>query len=245
MANVKSKAKQAPVIEGEPMNWDVLTVNGAPVPEHMRHLISYGMTDQGAAEVQAAKADKPKPVVEFLRNGEDSLPQRFEDDLRSGIPIRAQLAREGEDIDLSQFIQIPKEGTVDPLGIEMAKHIKPGQRGLFMSKARLNGADSTRRGVLNYAIVKDEHGKPVEVSGMVLGYVPEAAAKQAENFYREQGVQAQKRAENDLLEQQLEVTNTPEFKKAAGRNGFNDAFRGVERESSDSAALDFTPATGN
>lgn len=58
--------------ESQVLGW---TVNGQPIPEHVAHLITYEMTDQGIAESRATRTT-PEPMVQVLSDAWDKTVAR-------------------------------------------------------------------------------------------------------------------------------------------------------------------------
>lgn len=163
----ESKIHAAPEGTFAPDNWDAYTVNGGPIPENFRGVVTFAMTDQGMAEEEAAiEARGGRAAVEFMRDAQDKKIDEYGDKLA------------GKGLVMQQ----------DPLQVLMDRHLPPGQRGRWLGNKKTNHSGLVR-GVVEYEplLIDDGQGgkKRVELGGMFLATIPESLAKQAEEHYAE------------------------------------------------------------
>lgn len=129
--------------------------------------LDYWGTDEGIAERNARPNVRPPSGVELGKDAFDkSLDQRRDDVKDRGM--ESYVAR-------------------DPLKEVAERYIKPesGMKPKFLSASKIKDAGGTG----DYEVVKDEHGDPVRVRGLVLGQMPVERAKARNRHFRERGNQ--------------------------------------------------------
>lgn len=217
----ESKIHAAPEGTFAPDNWDEYTVNGQPIPEHMRSIMTYGMTDQGKAEEEAAiEARGGRAVVEFARDAQDKKIDEYGDNLAD--PVKGLVMQS------------------DPLQVLMDRHLPKGYRGRWLGKNKTNHAGLVR-GVVEYEplLIDDGAGgkKRVELGGMFLATIPESLAKQAEQHYAD--IERENRVSvNDKVQEHNEKNvGHDRLERAATRRGKLDDLVG-EQDDTPRAAME-------
>lgn len=207
------------------LDWDAVTVDGRPVPEHMRRFVRWEDTDQGIAERNAkaleANGGRPGANVEIVRDEIDTDPGHFRDDLESGAPLDAILAKEGTRPRLTR--EQLKEMNKDPYAKLMAKHLKPGEHGMMLSRRKME-EEETLRGNLDYELVKDANGNPVKRGNMFLGKVPQHEFEAEQADLEQQNRSRIVKANENLLEAQERISGK------ALRKGNELGFTGIEQK---------------
>lgn len=166
----ESKTFNAPPGTFPEMDWGKLTLNGLPVAEELRHLVSYAMTDQGVAErveiARAASGTQPNgerwPRVEFGKGPDEKKLDEFADDEDYNLPEPfAQLA------DLARS----------------RGDLKPGQRHRMMAPKATALLGMVRERI-EYEVVKDKNGKEYVSGGCVLAAAPEDEVAKVERRHK-------------------------------------------------------------
>lgn len=137
-----------------------LTIQGRPIPIEQEHLVPYAATDQGRAEVEAARvaAGKPEPSgVRITRSEFDGACERFGD-------------------------AHPNNWTVqDPLTETATPHKRPGRAYRFLDEKYIEKA-----GMRNWEFVRDPtSGDVVKNGGMMLAEMPIERKLAREKHYEE------------------------------------------------------------
>lgn len=165
------------VFDDDTLDWSQLTLNGQPIPEHLRQQIPYSMTDQGVAEANIGKQERR---VEILRDA--PLESRGTESLTN---FTRELDRDAMVAKYRESIRQARGE--DGMQLLMKRHLPEGHRGLWISKAKADGAgampaEGLMRNGLEYVPVKDANGNMITLDGgrMFLASVPEEAAQAAE-----------------------------------------------------------------
>lgn len=136
----------------------------AELPESMAAIVLSGLAYQATDEGIAASNVGKEPQRVSVGDGpfEKALDQRRDD-----VKVRDMDTYEAR----------------DPLKEVADQYAVAGMRPKFLSarKVKENG------GTGDYQVVKDAHGDPVQVRGMILGQMPEAKAKARNRHYQEKG----------------------------------------------------------
>ena len=152
-----------------------LTVNGQPIPEHLRHAIAYKDTDQGRAE---------------LPEGEHAIVEFLSDPLDKAIAARRDALTDG----------VPTWFAPDPMGDLAKRYVPEGMSPKFLSPRKVEV-----EGKRGFEYVRNEKGEPVRLGNLVLGQMPMDKVLQRREHYREMGRKAQAEAVNTFNEQQEQL----------------------------------------
>lgn len=204
------------------LDWDKLTVNGQPIPEAMRSLMPYEMTDQGVAEKKARQpVGVPGPRVEVLRDQDDKRVDQYRDDLEYGDLIN----------------------TDDPLKIMMDKHLPAHHRGLWMGDQKMRESGLVR-GRVEYkpVLVDDGTGKMVQVrqNGMLLTSIPETLARKNDDFFRGVARDREQSSQEQVLEQTDRIVADGKMRRMAKRD--TGALEGLQVEHGEDGDMDLVNA---
>lgn len=150
------------------------TIKGAPIPEHLWHVVSYKMTDQYLAE--NPPPPRTGPMVDVIS---DPLDKKFAAELESPTSLE------------------PWEGIGDPMKALIDEHIVPGQRPRFLSREMIR-----ERGLRGYEVVRHPNGDPVVLGNMILGQMPEAKAQKRDSYYRNESAERITEAHDNFIEAQ-------------------------------------------
>lgn len=193
-----------------------LTVDGLPIPDHLRALVPYSQTDQGRAENNAGKE---RAHVQFLRDSDDKAVDHYRDDLLDDVPLLENH---------------------DPLRVIMDRHLPPGMRGLMMSKKKCD-KEGMRRGVLDYEPVmveRDGKKEMVEHAGMFLAAVPEKLARRADKHYADKAKAQQVNAIEKVQEAQDTFMSEAQQRKIDRRG--RGEYGGLQQESGEQVMAELT-----
>lgn len=200
--------------EGE-VDWSKLTLNGLPIPEDLHGRLPYFYTDQAIAE-REAKRDPNAPHVEFLRDQQDKVVDKYADGLADGIE--------------------PWEGGIDPLAETLKPHQRPGERYHYVSQAKVS-----RDGWRGWQPVETVVGgvtTMVKIGTSILARMSEDRAKKRDRFMRdkarEQMVQATEKVQ-ELRDQSISersLKNIARRRRVDENEGFQSVY-GDERETDD------------
>lgn len=164
------------------------TLNGHPIPDELRGVIAWEMTDQAREERETMlDATRPgwrdEPRVSVGREPVEKSVDKFRDGLADSVE--------------------PWEGGIDPLLEIKKKHGKPGERYRFLNESKID-----RDGWRGWEAVKakDEDGveRTVKLGRMIFAKMPEAKAKKRDRFMAEQAEQqmvSHQERHADILEQ--------------------------------------------
>lgn len=199
----------------EQKRWESATIDGNPVDPAVWGKIPWRFTDQGQAEYNAGKA---RPLVEVTRAAEDKSIDRFRDGRISNHLLHGK----------------------DPLQVIMDRHLDSGSSGLWMDKEVIKRQGMTR-GFLEYAVVRDAEGKPVEEMGMVLAAVPVEAKEEADRLYKNLGEQKLKDEQETVQRNADEALGPHSFKDLAKRKRMLDSIGGLEVEDAEQVAAETMP----
>ncbi len=168
-STVGPRASNEPPIDGGRTPAEIValaerTVNGHPVsalPDHVRNLITYAMTDQGIAEKNAANVDSQgRPHT----GAKVTLNEGFDQSI-----ARRNAATEPWECD-------------NPLQDAATKYVRPGFRARGLSPRLID-----KRTMRGFEFVKDARGENVKVGGLLLGEMPIEMANRRNEHYRRQG----------------------------------------------------------
>lgn len=203
------------------LDWDKLTVNGQPIPEAMRSLMPYEMTDQGVAEKRAAHPVSAGPRVEVIRDADDKRVDQYRDDLEYGDLIN----------------------TDDPLKIMMDKYTPKGHRGLFMGEMKMKESGLVR-GRIEYkpVLIDDGTGHMIQVrqNNMLLTSVPEALARKNERFFQDKAIDLEKSVQGKVAEQNDRLLATSKMERISRRQ--SGALDGLQVEHGEDGDMDLVNA---
>ncbi len=161
-----------PPIAGEEFGPEeqMLTVNGQPIPEHLRIAIPYANTDQGIAEANATRNRTATKVSVTPRNPNARIkPQATE--------FEKQLA-ERRDFRLNSTEPWEAPNAMAELA---EQHVGPGMRPHFVSQSKV-----TRDGLRGWNPVRDEDGNLVTLgASLVLAEMPEEKAQKRNQHFQE------------------------------------------------------------
>jgi len=158
-----------------------LTVNGKPIPDHLKHLINYAITDQGIADEAANRKERgtATPGISVVTSEWDKRLQAFADDKSVGNE--------------------PWQNS-DP--VEAAKSLVPDAGGKafhLFSEAVYNHS-----GARGFVPERDRSGNLIKVGNMVLASMPTDKAAQREQHYMDLAISAQKAEIERFLDSQQE-----------------------------------------
>lgn len=174
----ESKPHIAPEGTFEPTrDWSQLTIQGEPIPRYLWDLLTYEMTDQGAAEKNAGKEFSNVRVS--LDAHDKRIIQRKEAVLDRGL----------------QAWEAP-----DPRRELIEKHVKPGERPHFLSPSKVAQA-----GTRGWVPVLDEQGREVKLGEMILATMPEDSARQREAMVAARTKRQQSQSVEQFQEQQAQM----------------------------------------
>jgi hypothetical protein len=153
-----------------------LTVNGKPLdpdnPDHAK--LFFQQTDQGIAAANIAQG----------RTG-------------SGAKVRSRFEHQIEAREAVADGNLAPWEAPDPLKEAADAHRRPG-----MAVRALSDRVIKQRGLRKWKPIIGENGDPVKVADMVLGEMPMESAERRNEYYREQGNEAVRQAEEHAREQQ-------------------------------------------
>jgi hypothetical protein len=160
--------KNAAPIEGNEERQE-LTVDGKPIPDHLKHVIAYDLTDQGKAEASAklkASGRYTENRVTVASSEFDKQLLRYEDDANGSEPWE-----QANPIDAA-IARVPD-------GAGKAFHL-------------FGNATYDRDGARGFVPEKDAEGNLIKVGNMVLASMPEARAAKREQHYKNLALDAEK-----------------------------------------------------
>jgi len=156
----------------------VLHVNGKPIPVHFQHAITYEMTDEGIAELNA-------------RRVEPSGVQLGDGPWEKNLQRRMDLANDDNQVSREVW-----DGT-DP-AVEAVKEFgKPGFAHRLLSPQRIKS-----KGYRNWKPVVAPNGDPVTVGTMILGAMPESKKRVRQQHYANLAREAVEEAEAQIQDAQ-------------------------------------------
>lgn len=139
----------------------VLTVNGQPIPEHVKHLITYEMTDQGIAAESAKRKERgvATPGVSVAEDAWDKRVEQFARDEATGSEPWEQ---------------------ADPIQAAISR--VPDSKGKAFHL--FGGATFDRDGDRGFVPERDGKGNLIKVGNMVLASMDAHRAKRREEHYK-------------------------------------------------------------
>lgn len=162
------KKSTEPTVSAQPASAE-LTVDGKPIPDHLKHVIAYDLTDQGKAERKEnlkASGRYSENQVSVVSSEFDKQLLRYEDDANGAEPW-----------ELANPIEAAKARVPDPTG--KAFHL-------------FGNATYDRDGARGFVPEKDVNGNLIKVGNMVLASMPESRAAKREKYYKDLALQAEK-----------------------------------------------------
>jgi hypothetical protein len=163
--------------EAKQMDWSQLTINQAPIPQHLWGLVPYEMTDQGVAEKNEGKEPARASVLS------DPI-EKHVAERKDAVKSRGMASWEAPDV--------RKEVA--------EKHVKPGFKARLLSPRKVE-----LEGTRGWEPVTDRNGDPVKVGNLILGQMPEAKVAQRNKHYRDQANARLQREAEGYQEQQARL----------------------------------------
>lgn len=214
------------------------TVNGAPIPFHLRHAIPYENTDQGRAERHQRALDNGGIAhVEFLAE-KIEVPGGYR---ANGEYTPSQTIRVGGDeigktmLHMADDLKDGKQPweTADAMRDIAAPYQAAGKRVRYLSPHQIEKG----RGLRGWDPLRKENGDTVKCGNMILGWMPEDKAKKRDAHFSGLARQQMVDTQAQVQAQAEEIAKLSKIERISGKHG-ESRTTGFERVRGDSREMD-------
>lgn len=196
------------------------TVNGEPIPFHLRHAIPYENTDQGREERQQKIMDNGGPARSEFLGEKIEVPGGFR---ATGEYTPAQTIRvDGEQIGKTMLHMADdlKDGkqpweTADAMRDIAAPYQAAGRRVRYLSPHQIEKG----RGLRGWEPTRKDNGDTVKCGNMILGWMPEDKAQKRDAHFSGLARQQMVDAQEQVQAQSEQIAKLSKVERISGKNG--------------------------